>query len=129
MISTGSSDMNDRKSVQPVENSAKAVNTEALREKENLVYTGFVAQDVEATAKKLGFNFSGVDVPKNEGGVYGLRYAEFVVPLVKAVQEQQVIIEKLRKQVQSETETSALLKQQQQVINDLKRRIELLEKK
>jgi cell division protein FtsB len=28
-----------------------------------------------------------VDKPQNEGGVYGLRYAEFTVPLVKAVQE------------------------------------------
>ena len=39
------------------------------------------------------FDFSGVDPPKNEKDLYGLRYAEFVVPLVKAVQEQQDIIE------------------------------------
>lgn len=37
--------------------------------------------------QKLGFEFSGVDVPKEINGLYGLRYAEFVVPLVKAVQE------------------------------------------
>ncbi len=49
--------------------------------------TGFIAQDVEAAAKKLGFEFSGIDAPKNENDLYGLRYAEFVVPLVKAVQE------------------------------------------
>ena len=30
---------------------------------------------------------------------YGLRYAEFVVPLVKAVQEQQKIIEEQQKQI------------------------------
>ncbi len=29
----------------------------------------------------------------------GLRYAEFVVPLVKAVQEQQAIIERLEKRI------------------------------
>ena len=51
------------------------------------VTTGFIAQEVEAAAKKLGFDFSGVDAPKNENDYYGLRYAEFVVPLVKAVQE------------------------------------------
>jgi len=55
--------------------------------KENIVYTGFLAQDVEQAAKEIGFDFSGVDKPKNENGFYGLRYAEFTVPLVKAVQE------------------------------------------
>ena len=50
-------------------------------------YSGFIAQDVEKTAKELGYDFSGVDAPKNDKDVYGLRYAEFVVPLVKAVQE------------------------------------------
>jgi len=28
-----------------------------------------------------------VDAPKNENDTYGLRYAEFVVPLVKGMQE------------------------------------------
>jgi hypothetical protein len=51
------------------------------------VYTGFVAQDVEKAAKELGYDFSGVDAARNEKDLYGLRYAEFVVPLVKAVQE------------------------------------------
>jgi hypothetical protein len=58
-------------------------------------YTGFIAQEVEAAAKTVGFDFSGVDAPENEKDVYGLRYAEFVVPLVKAVQEQQVMIDEL----------------------------------
>lgn len=50
--------------------------------------TGFIAQEVEATAKELGFeHFGGVDAPENEESHYGLRYAEFVVPLVKSVQE------------------------------------------
>jgi trimeric autotransporter adhesin len=65
----------------------------AIVEKEGMVWTGFLAQEVEAAAKATGFNFSGVDKPRNEYGVYGLRYAEFVVPLVKAIQEQQIIIE------------------------------------
>ena len=59
----------------------------ALSEKEKITYTGFIAQEVEASAKDLEFNFSGVDAARNENDVYGLRYAEFVVPLVKAVQE------------------------------------------
>ncbi|MFM8916341.1 MAG: tail fiber domain-containing protein, partial [Bacteroidota bacterium] len=50
-------------------------------------YTGFIAQEVESAANNLGFDFSGVDHSKNSGDLYGLRYAEFVTPLVKAVQE------------------------------------------
>jgi hypothetical protein len=56
-------------------------------EKSKIRYTGFIAQEVEAAAQALGYDFSGVDGPKNEKDFYGLRYAEFVVPLVKAVQE------------------------------------------
>jgi trimeric autotransporter adhesin len=70
----------------------------AMAEKEQMWWTGFLAQDVEAAAKQSGFEFSGVDKPRNTDGLYGLRYAEFVVPLVKAVQEQQMKIEQLEKQ-------------------------------
>ncbi len=62
------------------------------------LYSGFFAQEVEQAAKELGFDFSGVDKPKNENDFYGLRYAEFVVPMVKAMQEQQQQIEELKKQ-------------------------------
>ena len=61
-------------------------------------HTGFLAQEVEAAAKKIGYDFSGVDVPQNEESFYGLRYAAFTVPLVKAVQEQQASIEDLKKE-------------------------------
>jgi carbonic anhydrase/acetyltransferase-like protein (isoleucine patch superfamily) len=59
----------------------------ARQAKQQIVYTGFIAQDVEKAAKELNYDFSGVDAPKNEKDLYALRYAEFVVPLVKAVQE------------------------------------------
>jgi len=78
---------------------AKSKIDEALKENEQIRHTGFVAQEVEKSAKELGFNFSGVDAPKNQNDVYGLRYSEFVVPLVKAVQEQQAIIEKQQHQI------------------------------
>jgi hypothetical protein len=54
---------------------------------EKIVHTGFIAQDVEKVAKEIGYDFNGVDVAKNDQDLYGLRYGEFVVPLVKAVQE------------------------------------------
>jgi trimeric autotransporter adhesin len=49
--------------------------------------TGFLAQEVEKAAHETGFDFDGVDKPQNDQDIYGLRYAEFTVPLVKAVQE------------------------------------------
>jgi hypothetical protein len=52
-----------------------------------IVFNGFVAQEVEEAAKKLNFEFSGVDKPQSKDGLYGLRYDNFIAPLVKAVQE------------------------------------------
>ncbi len=75
------------------QNVATAADLRARDEKTAFLETGFVAQEVEAAAKELGYSFSGVDAPKNETDLYGLRYAAFVVPLVKAVQEQQTVIE------------------------------------
>ncbi len=64
------------------------------------VETGFIAQEVEKAAREVDFDFNGIDPPKNDHDYYNLRYAEFVVPLVKAVQEQQAEIEALKKQNQ-----------------------------
>jgi trimeric autotransporter adhesin len=72
---------------------------EAIKSKEKKVYTGFIAQEVEQAAKKLNYDFSGVHVPENEKDVYGLSYSEFVVPLVKAVQELSKQNEDLQKQI------------------------------
>jgi hypothetical protein len=55
--------------------------------KEKVIYSGFIAQEVEKVAKELNYEFSGVDAAKNENDLYSLRYADFVVPLVKAIQE------------------------------------------
>ena len=82
----------------------------AIAEKEKMVWTGFIAQEVEEAARLSGFNFSGVDKPRNEYGTYGLRYAEFVVPLVKAVQEQQLMIEELRKEIEALKREAKLIK-------------------
>jgi hypothetical protein len=68
-------------------NQVSAKENAARLAKEKILYTGFIAQDVEKAAKEIGYDFSGVDVPKNDKDLYGLRYADFVVPLVKAVQE------------------------------------------
>jgi hypothetical protein len=58
------------------------------------IRTGFIAQDVERAANNIGYDFSGIHKPTNEKDNYSLAYAEFTVPLVKAIQEQQALIEK-----------------------------------
>jgi trimeric autotransporter adhesin len=50
-------------------------------------HTGFIAQEVEKVAEGLNFEFSGIDKPQTATDYYNLRYAEFTVPIVKAVQE------------------------------------------
>ncbi|HSK13497.1 MAG TPA: tail fiber domain-containing protein, partial [Phnomibacter sp.] len=73
----------------------------AVAEKSSIRYSGFLAQEVEVAALQTGYDFSGVDAPKNDKDFYGLRYAEFVVPLVKAMQEQQEMIRLLQEKVQA----------------------------
>ncbi len=74
---------------------------------EKVNFTGFLAQEVFTAAKKINYDFSGVD---QAGKIWGLRYGDFVVPLVKAVQELSAKNDSLQKQN-----------------NDFERRIERLE--
>ncbi|TMI96119.1 MAG: hypothetical protein E6H08_05280, partial [Bacteroidetes bacterium] len=87
-----------------------ATDARLISERENFKFSGFVAQDVEKAAKEIGYDFSGVDAPKNNNDVYSLRYSDFVVPLVKAVQEQQGIIEKQQKQIDALLQELKLIK-------------------
>ncbi|MBK8846009.1 MAG: tail fiber domain-containing protein [Bacteroidetes bacterium] len=64
---------------------------------EKIAFTGFIAQEVEASAKKINYDFSGVD---KSGKIMGLRYAEFVVPVVKSIQELSQQNEDLKKENQ-----------------------------
>lgn len=93
-----------------VNDEARTIMDQSMEEAGKIIYDGFVAQEVEAAAAKLNFNFSGVDKPKNSEGLYGLRYDHFVVPLVKAVQELS------RLQVEKDKKIEGL----QQQINELK---------
>ena len=44
---------------------------------EDISFSGFIAQEVDAAAQAVGYDFSGVD---RSGKLLGLRYSEFVVP-------------------------------------------------
>ena len=71
--------------------------------------TGFVAQEVDKLVKRSGYIFGGIDAPKNDNDPYTVRYAEFVVPLVKAVQELSALVAEQQEQLDqllSEEETT-----------------------
>ena len=63
---------------------------------DSMLCSGFIAQEVETAANSIGYKFSGLSKPKNAHDIYTLGYASFVVPLVKAVQEQQKKIDSLK---------------------------------
>ncbi len=74
--------------------------------------TGFIAQEMEKAVNASNYNgFDAVSKPENEIGTYGIAYSTLVVPLVKAVQEQQGMIEK----------QNQLLEQMQKEIDILKK--------
>ena len=78
----------------------KAAAIKAAQEKDKIRYTGFLAQEVEKAANETSYQeFSGIVKPDDNGGKYALRYAEFVVPLVGAVQEQQQLIDAHQEQL------------------------------
>ncbi len=89
-----------------------AQETSARAAKQQVIYTGFIAQDVEAAARSLNYDFSGVDAAKNSTDLYGLRYAEFVVPLVKAVQELNDSLQKTNASLQSQINELKIMMQQ-----------------
>jgi hypothetical protein len=95
-------------------------------------YSGFIAQEVEEAARKIGYKFSGVDAPQSSQDIYGLRYAEFVVPLVKAVQELSAETDALRNENatlrQKLTEQSGQTKTQQVRMDNQERQIQELKK-
>jgi len=73
---------------------------------------GFIAQEVEALVKKSGYVFSGVQAPQNEKDHYSIRYSDFVVPLVKAVQELAAQVQQQQKLAQEQQNEIAALKTQ-----------------
>jgi len=69
-------------------------------EKQNVRYSGFLAQEVEVAANQTGYNFSGVNKPQNDQSLYSITYSDMVVPLVKAVQELKAMVEKQQQEIE-----------------------------
>ncbi len=88
--------------------------------------SGFIAQEVEASAKKIGYDFDGVIAPQDDNSHYALSYSSFVVPLVKAVQELSLENEKLKEENRkNQLEKEMILAR----ITQLERQLELISQK
>ncbi len=72
---------------------------------------GFIAQEVEQTLMAFGDANNGI-ISKDYQGMYGMRYNDLMSPLVKAVQEQQAIIDAQSKKITA-LETALLAKNAQ----------------
>ncbi len=83
--------------------------------------SGFIAQEVELAISQSGYNFNGIHRPENATDNYSLSYEKFVVPLVKAGQEQQQQIDALQ-------EENTEIKKQLLQLGELRKEIDILKK-
>ena len=79
---------------------------------------GFIAQELEATLNKFDTSNNGI-ISKDDAGMYGVRYNDLMAPMVKAIQEQQAIIETQKQQLEAQSMT----------ILQIIKRLEILENK
>jgi hypothetical protein len=67
-----------------------------MRKGDDKINYGFIAQDIE---KLVGTNNSLLTIGGDVDRILGLRYTDFIAPMVKAIQEQQVIIKEQQKEI------------------------------
>ncbi|MBI4930297.1 MAG: tail fiber domain-containing protein [Bacteroidetes bacterium] len=63
---------------------------------EKILLTGLIAQQVDSAAQQIGYDFDGIYKPKDANHIYGLSYTQFVIPLIKAVQELSKTVDSLK---------------------------------
>ena len=56
---------------------------------------GFIAQELEETLNASGAAANGI-ISKDDKGMYSVRYNDLMAPMVKAIQEQQLLIQDLK---------------------------------
>ncbi len=88
-----------------------------LRRRSSDFESGFIAQEVESAAMALDYDFDGVLAPQHDRDHYALAYSQFVVPLVKAVQE---LDEKNTKLNEENDELRAMLNELNQEVRKIK---------
>lgn len=60
---------------------------------------GFIAQELEQSLIKFGVKNSGI-ISKDDAGMYSVRYNDLLSPIVKAIQEQQDILDQDTKKIE-----------------------------
>jgi hypothetical protein len=86
---------------------------------EQIVQSGFIAQEVEAAAQTLNYDFNGVTAPVGNSKLYSVSYSSFVVPLTKAVQELDAVDQALRKENENLKEEIARLRSEHEALRYL----------
>jgi len=84
---------------------------------------GFIAQDFEATLKKIGYLKQGF-LTKDDEGHLSLRYNDLLALLTKAIQEQQTIINGQNKKIE---DLSSSLNSKDDALSSLILRVEKIE--
>jgi hypothetical protein len=74
--------------------------------------SGFIAQEVEKAMKECNYDFDGLYTPQNENDTYAVCYGLFVVPLTKAVQQQDKMIVEEKAAVSNLLEQASRLDEQ-----------------
>lgn len=129
------SDANDKKEMKPITfglDKIKQLRPISFQWKDNAIdnsatHLGFVAQEVKQVLPQVIVDSDWVELPEGQGRVWqkserlGMKYAEIIPVLVKAVQEQQEVIENQKNEIKT---LKQQLEQQQRAILE---RLEKLE--
>lgn len=79
-----------------------------LKEGNNRIDFGFIAQDIEAL---LGSGYNVLGIGDDEERMLSLRYTDFIAPMVKAIQEQQAQIDEQKAMIEELRAELAAIKQ------------------
>ena len=90
-------------------NSLRPVSYYRNNDESKKVEYGFIAQELEAALHKAGIKNDGI-ISKDDAGMYGVRYNDLMAPMVKAIQEQQQIIDTQNQKFDHQNQTIEELK-------------------
>ncbi len=83
-----------------------------------VVRSGFIAQEVEKSCIVTNYEFDGLHKPSSDKDYYGLSYESFVVPLTKAIKEQQLQLDIIKDEILSSKVNSTLISLDNYRVND-----------
>ena len=96
-----------------------------MKEGDNRLNWGFIAQDIESL---LGTNHAVLTIGGDSLRSLGLRYTDFVAPMVKAIQEQQKMIDSLQAQVNEKNKKITELESSKSELESLKAEVASIKK-